>query len=103
MALADALAPQAHDFAAGVEPARNGVITEALGGQQDHPGACDSQVRQRIAGGAGMEFSTLLLGQINGNRARQWREALSATSPLPRPARSRKSLYVRESMKLGTK
>ena len=58
-ALEEALAPQADDFAAGVEAAGDGVIAEVLGGEQDHPGASDLKVRQRIASGAPMQFSTL--------------------------------------------
>ena len=61
--LEEALAPRADNFAAGVETAGDDVIAEALGGEQDHPGARDPKARQRIAAGAAMEFSTLLVGQ----------------------------------------
>ena len=82
------------DFAAGVETAGDAVIAEALCGEQDHLGAGDSRVRQRIAAGAAIKFATLLVVQHNGERALAWHEALSARNSMHGRPESRKSIYV---------
>lgn len=53
----EALAALADHLAMGVEAGGDLVVGDALGGEEDHPGAEDLKVWQRILGGSSMELA----------------------------------------------
>ena len=70
--LKESLAPHADDLTAGVETGSDLVVREALGGKQNHFGADDLKIRQRIFVNPTPEFGFLLPGQSDLERARTW-------------------------------
>ncbi|HEY4689927.1 MAG TPA: hypothetical protein VIK33_11475 [Anaerolineae bacterium] len=59
------LAPQAHYIAADRERRADLVVAASLGGQQDHPGAENFEIRQRILAGAVFQDLALFPGEMD--------------------------------------
>lgn len=63
--LEEPFTPQADDLAAGVETSGDLVVGQALGGKENHLGADHFEIRQRILGGAAVEFTLFSPGQLD--------------------------------------
>ena len=55
--------PAADDFASGAEPVGDLIIGEALLGEENHLGASNHKIRQRIFIGASLQLFSFLLGE----------------------------------------
>src|SRR5439155_24076897 len=66
------LAPQAHHLAPGMQGAGDLIVGAVLGGQQDHLGADNHEIRQRILGGAAAQLSGLSTRQPDPIWALPW-------------------------------
>ncbi len=72
--------PAADDFASGAEPVGDLIIGEALLGEENHLGAGNHKIRQRIFIGAPLQLFSFLLGEHDRVRAFPWQiDALPAT------------------------
>jgi hypothetical protein len=80
--LEEALAPLADHFPAGVQPGRDEVIGQVFGGQEDHFGAEDLKVWQRILGGSAAQLLLLAGGQNYGEWAYS-RHSIARPSAMP--------------------
>lgn len=73
------LSPHADDFATSVESCGNLIVGQTTGRQQNHLGADDFKIRQRIFHGAAMEFIFFLGRQTDGEGTCSWQsESLPA-------------------------
>ena len=63
--LKESLSPLANDFTAGVQASSDLVIGPAFGGVEDHSGANDLAIWQRIFGGYCFQFPPLFWAKIN--------------------------------------
>jgi hypothetical protein len=72
--------PAADDFTSGAEPVGDLIIGEAQLGEENHLGAGNHKIRQRIFIGTPLQFFPFLLGEHDLVRAFSWQiNVLSAT------------------------
>src|SRR5437870_3716581 len=68
----EALAPLAHDLTARIQASGDLVVVQALGGHQDHSGANDFEIRQRISSRPAVQLFGLHGRQLNREWAVSW-------------------------------
>lgn len=68
----ETLPPHADNLAPGVEPGGNLIVGQALGGKQDHSGADDFKIRQRIPGSAAAQLALFGSGELDREWAGTW-------------------------------
>ena len=67
--LEESLAPLADDFAPGIQALSDLIVGQALGGVEDHLGADNLKIRQRIFCCSAFQFMPLLWREINSEWA----------------------------------
>ena len=68
----EALAPLADDLAAGIQTGGNFIVGDAFGGQENHLGAKDLKVWQRILCGASIQLLLFIRAEHDPERAFSW-------------------------------
>jgi hypothetical protein len=68
----ETLPPHADDLAPGVESGGDLIVGQAFGGKQDHSGADDLEIRQRILGSTAAQFPLFGSGELDREWAGAW-------------------------------